>query len=69
MSRKRGKTTKRGRPVLVRFFLGGEDELIRKIAESEGRRPLSDMVRVLALAEAQRRATAEAERPVETAVA
>ena len=66
---KRGRSTKRGRPVLVRFFLGGEDELIRKIAEAEGRRPLSDMVRVLALAEAQRREAAQAAVPVETAVA
>lgn len=69
MSRKRGRTTKRGRPVLVRFFLGGEDELIRKIAEAEGRRPLSDMVRVLALAEAHRRVAATEPVPAEAAVA
>jgi hypothetical protein len=46
---------KRGRPIEVRFVMPDEDRLIREIAAQESR-SAADTVRLLALAEAKRRA-------------
>jgi hypothetical protein len=51
--RNEGKTS-RGKLISVQFF-EEEDRLIRELARLDGNRPVSDTVRVLALAEARRR--------------
>lgn len=58
----------RGKLISVQFF-EDEDRLIRELARLDGNRPVSDTVRVLALAEARRRAAAVEPAPAETAVA
>lgn len=47
----------RGKAITVQFFLE-EDRLVRELARQDGNRPVGDTVRVLALAEAKRRAAA-----------
>ena len=49
----------RGKPIGVQFFLD-EDKLIRDLAERDGKRPVADMVRVLALEGARLRIGAAA---------
>jgi hypothetical protein len=55
MDRKSRTARKRGRPVEVRFFVE-EDRLIRTLAVNDLNRSVADTVRLLALAEAKRRA-------------
>jgi hypothetical protein len=55
-SKDKGKSA-RGKTVSVQFFTD-EDRLIRELARQDGNRSVSDTVRVLALAEAKRRAAA-----------
>jgi len=58
MSRKSRKPGKgRGKTITLQFFTD-EDRLIRELARQDGNRSVSDTVRVLALAEAKRRAAA-----------